>query len=160
MHREHAGFTTRECIVAYISYHLQGMGNGFLVARHLDGWITTVFICLKPTRRLRPLDLEVLQQLHNVVNVIPVIAKADTLTLDVTLEIHFFFLSSLILFIFFFKKKHTHKRKGKNLKRTYNSTWLNIGLRCIHLQNTITQMIMQSTNLTEYVIFKKSFLLC
>lgn len=111
MHREHAGFTTRECIVAYISYHLQGMGNGFFVARHLDGWITTVFICLKPTRRLRPLDLEVLQQLHNVVNVIPVIAKADTLTLDVTLEIHFFFLA-LSFYLFFSLKKNTHT-KGK-----------------------------------------------
>ncbi len=33
--------------------------------------------------RLRPLDLEVLKRLHNVVNVIPVIAKADTLTLEV-----------------------------------------------------------------------------
>ncbi|KAK4023260.1 septin homolog spn2-like [Daphnia magna] len=51
-------------------------------------WIhdTRVHCCLyfiPPTGHgLRPLDLEVLQQLHNVVNVIPVIAKADTLTLD------------------------------------------------------------------------------
>ncbi|XP_046658090.1 septin homolog spn2-like [Daphnia pulicaria] len=51
-------------------------------------WIhdTRVHCCLyfiPPTGHgLRPLDLEVLQRLHNVVNIIPVIAKADTLTLD------------------------------------------------------------------------------
>jgi septin family protein len=45
------------------------------------------FFLFKQTCRLRPLDLEVLQRLHNVVNIIPVIAKADTLTLDVILFI-------------------------------------------------------------------------
>ena len=42
---------------------------------------------------LRPLDLEVLKRLHKVVNVIPVIAKADTLTLEVFHSV--FFLNSI-----------------------------------------------------------------
>jgi len=47
---------------------------------------TRIHCCLyfiPPTgHSLRPLDLEVLKRLHKVVNVIPVIAKADTLTLE------------------------------------------------------------------------------
>ncbi len=31
-------------------------------------------------RRLKPLDIEFMKQLHHLVNIIPVIAKADTLT--------------------------------------------------------------------------------
>ena len=32
--------------------------------------------------RLKPLDVEVMKQLHNKVNIIPLIAKADTMTAD------------------------------------------------------------------------------
>jgi len=32
--------------------------------------------------RLKPLDVEVMKQLHHKVNIIPVIAKADTMTAD------------------------------------------------------------------------------
>lgn len=35
-----------------------------------------------PSPRLRPLDLEFMRRLSKIVNVVPVIAKADTLTLE------------------------------------------------------------------------------
>lgn len=73
------------------------------------------FICLKPTYRLRPLDLEVLQQLHNVVNVIPVIAKADTLTLDV-IPGNLSWLSSLSNFILYFLKEKERQEFKKNIQ--------------------------------------------
>jgi len=38
--------------------------------------------CLLLMVRLKPLDVEVMQQLHNKVNIIPLIAKADTMTAD------------------------------------------------------------------------------
>ena len=51
---------------------------------------TRIHCCLyfiPPTgHNLRPLDLQVLKRLNGVVNVIPVIAKADTLTLEVILN--------------------------------------------------------------------------
>jgi septin family protein len=37
-------------------------------------------LCLLFAIRLKPLDIEFMKQLHDKVNVIPVIAKADTLT--------------------------------------------------------------------------------
>lgn len=41
-----------------------------------------LFLCVLD--RLRPLDLQVLKKLHDIVNVIPVIAKADSLTVEVS----------------------------------------------------------------------------
>lgn len=38
--------------------------------------------CPPPSTRLRPLDLEFMRRLSKIVNVVPVIAKADTLTLE------------------------------------------------------------------------------
>lgn len=39
--------------------------------------LTAVFF---PLFRLKPLDIEFMKQLHHLVNIIPVIAKSDTLT--------------------------------------------------------------------------------
>lgn len=52
--------------------------------RHIvDTRIHAALYFLNPTGHgLRPLDLAILRKLADVVNVIPVIAKADTLTLD------------------------------------------------------------------------------
>lgn len=41
-------------------------------------WITTLW--LLSLHRLKPLDIEFMKRLHEKVNVIPLIAKADTLT--------------------------------------------------------------------------------
>jgi len=38
--------------------------------------------CILLLNRLKPLDVEVMKQLHHKVNIIPLIAKADTMTAD------------------------------------------------------------------------------
>lgn len=50
-----------------------------LVIRELFGTFLTV---QQLTARLKPIDIEFMRRLHQKVNLIPVIAKADTLTED------------------------------------------------------------------------------
>ena len=42
----------------------------------------TLTLSVRPTTSLKPLDVEFMKRLHNYVNIVPVIAKADTLTLE------------------------------------------------------------------------------
>ena len=49
------------------------------VAQHVFPSCSTCFPSCSP--RLKPLDVQFMKAIHNKVNVVPVIAKADTLTL-------------------------------------------------------------------------------
>ena len=75
-------------IVVYTSYHRPVMGNLYwLTVKNNElmideKWWLMLFLCVLD--RLRPLDLQVLKKLHDIVNVIPVIAKADSLTVEVS----------------------------------------------------------------------------
>lgn len=49
---------------------------------YIHAWNEIVVCCLCSSVSLRPLDVEFMRRLSKVVNIVPVIAKADTLTLE------------------------------------------------------------------------------
>ena len=56
--------------------------NIFAVVETVLGFVCCVRRCWLLLVRLKPLDIEVMKQLDHKVNIIPLIAKADTMTAD------------------------------------------------------------------------------
>lgn len=78
-----------------------------LIQFHIHAFTSNASLLLS----LRPLDVEFMRRLSKVVNIVPVIAKADTLTLEerdffkkkvTSFWLHFLLCSSLKIFLYYF----------------------------------------------------------